>query len=249
LKFLYFVFVVIMVSLFHMMILNDKRINPQISSSKAKKNKSVKIHLSSIQIKKPAPLPKPKPKPTPPKPKHTVPPIILPLENEVKPLEKKIEKALTPKKIKKKRVKKRPSKKRRSRKKVIKKAIAYKPREKTPPTAFSEPLPPQPTIQSVSKNTALKKRYLAKIRELIKSNLYYPRVARRMRIKGVVKVSFIVNKNGEIDHIKVLSSANKILSNGAVKTLRSIKAPPIPSKLGVGTLELFVPIEFNQKDR
>ncbi len=234
-----------MVSLFHMMILNDKRINPQISSSKAKKNKSVKIHLSSIQIKKPAPLPKP----TPPKPKHTVPPIILPLENEVKPLEKKIEKAPTPKKIKNKRVKKRPSKKRRSRKKVIKKAIAYKPRAKTPPTAFSEPLPPQQKLQSVSNNTALKKRYLAKIRELIKSNLYYPRVARRMRIQGVVKVSFIVNKNGEIDHIKILSSANKILSNGALKTLRSIKAPPIPAKLGVGTLELFVPIEFNQKDR
>jgi len=241
LKKLIFIGLLLVVASSHLLLLQQKRVKPTILATK--KIKSIKIKLSTFVEKKrelpPVILPLHKKTPKEPKP-IILPPDPIPVISTTKPTPKRVVKKVH-KKISK-QLKKR-VKKRIRRKKVVKKYIPKNEINHQQDPIITPISTPKPSL--VVDNSALKKRYIAKIRELIKSNLYYPRVARRMRIKGIVRVSFVVNKSGDIDHIEIKSNSNEILNKGATRTLKSIKAPPIPVELGVRSLELFVPIEFD----
>ena len=110
----------------------------------------------------------------------------------------------------------------------------------------------QEIIQNKSANKEISKKeqqkYITLVRELIKQNLFYPRLAKRMHIEGVVHISFVVKKSGEVTDIAVLSASNSLLKKGAIKTINSISPPPFPFGLGRDRLELSIPIEFRLKE-
>lgn len=58
------------------------------------------------------------------------------------------------------------------------------------------------------------------LREYICTRVKYPREARRRKISGVVKVRFLVKKDGTISDIEVLQSPSKLLSRALVSVIR-----------------------------
>lgn len=224
-----FIGLLLIVATIHIYIFKQTTDIPKTQTKKREKIIRIKLSQIAIQQEKPKSV------------KRLLPPVVLPPRIETKkeftPPVKPIIKSHKPKTV--------PKKKRaHRRKKTVKKRSIKKIIEKKERRSFQKSTQP-PSIQTQTiNNSALKRSYIAKIRELIKSNLYYPRVARRMRIQGVVKVSFVVRKDGTIDSIKIGDSSKKILNKGALRTLQNIKAPPIPDDLGVVSLDLFVPIEF-----
>ncbi len=59
----------------------------------------------------------------------------------------------------------------------------------------------------------------ARINFLIR-NIYYPEIAKAHDIQGTVYVSFVVEKNGVISHVKVLKSPHPVLSKEAIRVVR-----------------------------
>lgn len=54
----------------------------------------------------------------------------------------------------------------------------------------------------------------------LNKNLKYPTAALKKKIEGEVVVSFIINKDGTIDHIKVTKSADPLLDNEALRVVK-----------------------------
>jgi len=102
------------------------------------------------------------------------------------------------------------------------------------------------TVKVEEKNSpSLEKEYiqknLAKIRELLQENLYYPRRARKRGIEGKVLVSFKLAPDASVSDIKVLSYTNDILRRGAIKTISDLAFQfPKPKE----SLNLKVPIYY-----
>ncbi len=184
------------------------------------KAKVYRITLSSVVVKKPKPK---------------VEPIILPPEPELEPVvevKPLIEKP-KPKPKPKKRVKK---------KKVYK--SKPKPVQEKMIEEIVEPIVEQVApIQQID-TSSIKDQYTSQIRRQIQKNLYYPKMAKRMRIQGTVRVAFRVLKNGKITDIRVISSSKKLLRKGAVKTVKAISLKAIPTELHEEFLDINVPIEF-----
>jgi protein TonB len=145
------------------------------------KAKVHRITLSSVVVKKPVPIP-PKPK---------VEPIILPPDPKpiVKPKPK-------PKPKRKKRVKK---------------------PKKIEPVVIPEPIVQEPIVEQVIApvvtvdTTSIKDQYTSEIRREIRKHLFYPKMAKRLRMQGVVQVAFRVLQNGDITDIRVLNNPKKLL--------------------------------------
>ncbi len=204
------------------------------------------ITLSRVCIKKPMVVP-PKPKVEPiilppdlesvvEEVKHVVEPIILPPD----PIEK-------PKRVKKKKQKKKHKK--RHRKKVTKNLVP-KPimiEEPIVEEAIVEPIVEQVvTPREVVDTSSIKDAYTSEIRRQIKRHLYYPKMAKRMRMQGVIKVSFLVLSDGSIQDITVVSGGKALLKRAAIKTIKSLHLKSLPSVLGE-TMRVTVPVGFNIK--
>lgn len=58
------------------------------------------------------------------------------------------------------------------------------------------------------------------LRRYIRSRVRYPKEAKRRRISGVVKVRFLVKKDGKIGDIYILQSPSKLLSKALVSVIR-----------------------------
>ena len=184
------------------------------------KAKVHRITLSSVVIKKPAVKP-------------TIEPIILPADPEpvIEPIVEK------PK----------PKPKKRKAKRKIKKVHKPKPKplikevipEVVEPIMTEQVAP----VQEID-TSSVRDQYTSEIRRQIQRHLYYPRIAKRMRMQGVVRVAFRVLKNGNITNIRVINSPKKVLSKGAIKTLKSLALKGIPDALGEVFLDITVPIEF-----
>ncbi|CAA6807416.1 MAG: Unknown protein [uncultured Campylobacterales bacterium] len=56
--------------------------------------------------------------------------------------------------------------------------------------------------------------------QAIKKVQKYPRMAKKMKIEGRVKVSFRLLKNSNIQDIKIVKSAHNILNKDAIKTIK-----------------------------
>ncbi len=222
------------------------QIEPEHHISKPK----AKIHhitLSSVVVKKPVVVPKPlvepiilPPDPEPvvePTPKpvvHKVPPIILPADPEPKVVRQMQQPKVTPKKIKKKYPKKKHPKKR------VKKQKQIEPIMIEEPIVMQEVVAPREHIDTSSLIDA----YTAKVRRQIATHLFYPKMAKRMRMQGTVQVAFRVMRDGSVQGIRILSSPKKILSRGATKTIKSLHLDAIPREIKEPFLDIKIPIEF-----
>jgi len=69
-------------------------------------------------------------------------------------------------------------------------------------------------------------------------------MAKRLRMQGIVQVSFRVLQNGDITDIRVLNNPKKLLGKGAIKTLKALSLRPIPIELNEQTMDINIPIEF-----
>lgn len=79
----------------------------------------------------------------------------------------------------------------------------------------------------------------------INANRKYPKVAKEKGIQGRVKVSFIVEKDGNLSDVKVMWSPNPLLNNEAVRIIKSMpKWNPGMNKGQAVRVKYFVPIEF-----
>ncbi len=149
------------------------------------------------------------------------------------------------KKVKKKKIKKLVKRKKpiKKRKKIAKKIP--KPLPKKTET-FKRPTPaapsPEPTVQKISKKTETKTAFeppsqtvvkspkkdyiklnISKIYRAIERAKRYPKIAKKLKIQGVVSVSFTILPNGSVTDIKT-SGAHKILQKSAYKTIREASA-------------------------
>ncbi len=120
----------------------------------------------------------------------------------------------------------------------VKKRVKEKPDEIIPAKLPEEPKP-APQVQQKPKSAqpspvttpVVKKEYskeyidknLAKIRELIQENIYYPRKARRRNIEGKVVLRFTITTAGTIQNVQVVSSAHNILTHAAKQVLIMIE--------------------------
>ena len=83
---------------------------------------------------------------------------------------------------------------------------------------------------------------LAKIAKLIKENLYYPRMARKRGIQGLVTVRFMLLKDASVTQITTISSNNGILTRAAIRTIAELSGKfPKPK----ADLMLTVPIQYS----
>jgi protein TonB len=194
---------------------------PSQSAIAKPKAKIQHITLSRVQVKQPKVV-----TPVTPKPPIMIPPKVI----EPKPKPKV--------KLKKKR-KKMPKKKRRK--------IIPKPRPKPLPKPQPVVIPKvQEVITPVAQvdTASLRDAYLAHVREEIRKHLIYPRMAKRMRMQGVVHVGFWIDAQGKVGGITILDTAKKILAKGARKTLKALSLNPIPKALHEEKMDVNIPIEF-----
>lgn len=179
-----------------------------------------KITMSKVAVVKP-------PKPAPviiPKPA----PVILPPEPEpVKPKPKP-----KPKKVVKKPVKK-PDPKPEPIEEIVKEEVIVE-------EILETPVAPVAVVDTSSIEDAYKNR----IRMAIKQKLYYPKMAKRLRMEDIVETSFHISKSGKISNIQILNAPKKLLADGAIKTLKSLDDFPIPDALNVNDMDITIPIEF-----
>lgn len=106
--------------------------------------------------------------------------------------------------------------------------------------------PPEP----VSKKTDNQKSTtdgaaLGHIRAMIEKALVYPAMARRLKIEGIVDVSFVLNPNGSVKDVSIVnSSGSTVLDKKALETVLALSGSyPALGK----TLRLAIPIAFELK--
>lgn len=107
-----------------------------------------------------------------------------------------------------------------------------------------------PSVSEQSKDTTKKleeeylEEHLQKIVTLLQKNLYYPRMARERAIVGEVVVRFLIQENGEVQDIEIISSKSEVLSKAAMKTIESLSGIfPKPKE----NLLLQLPINYSLK--
>lgn len=87
---------------------------------------------------------------------------------------------------------------------------------------------------------------LGQIRSLIQNSLVYPAIARRMKIEGVVVVSFLLTKDGHVEKANVHTpSGSRTLDAKALKTVLALSGeyPHLDKKT-----DLQIPISFSLKN-
>lgn len=221
-RYLHFTLVLVFVLTVHTVLLSSSiKKEVQVVQPKAKVHH---ITLSAIRVKEDV-IPV----------KEFVPTKPVPIEPIVEPI---VEKLLPPKPkpiVKEKKVKKKVVEKK---KKIIKKRIVKKMQKAKPKRQKV-----QKTEAKVS-TASLKDAYIHALREKIQRNLVYPNLAKRMRMEGVIYVTFTVFLDGSIHKIRVRKGTKNILKKGAMQTLRKIALKAIPKELQVKQLELTLPISF-----
>jgi len=103
----------------------------------------------------------------------------------------------------------------------------------------------QTALQEPSAGESLDHTTLSLIRSMIQNALIYPPLAKRLKLEGVVVVSFTLTRDGRVEDALILSrSASASLDTRALQTVTSLSGsyPELPKKT---TLE--IPIAFTLK--
>jgi len=74
----------------------------------------------------------------------------------------------------------------------------------------------------------------------------YPRMARKKRLEGEVKIAFVVARDGVIRDIRITSSSpHALLNEATVEAVRSIgRFRPLPPELGTDALKVTIPFNY-----
>lgn len=134
-----------------------------------------------------------------------------------------------------------------SKKRIVKKKVERKKSFKK----AHEPLVEISLSKKRMKNSGVnneKAKYLNKIREIVLKNKYYPPVAKRLKQKGRVAVSFKISWPNKVSGIQLKeASHHELLNESALNTIRSLDdIPPMPDLLKSEVLEIEAPLEFEQ---
>lgn len=92
--------------------------------------------------------------------------------------------------------------------------------------------------------------YLARVRQRIETAKRYPIVARRSHLEGRVAVSFELNRSGEPQAIKVVSTDHAVLGDAAVVAVQA--AAPfgrLPDEFEEESVRVEVPLRFSLRDQ
>ncbi|MDF1875530.1 TonB family protein [Sulfurimonas sp. SAG-AH-194-I05] len=127
---------------------------------------------------------------------------------------------------------------------IIEKPIVIPQERNTTIVTKKEPTPtPKKSHKQYKKR--IQKDYLNEhvqaITQLLKENLYYPRVARKRGVVGEVLIRFTLATDATVHSITVVSSEHKILSRAAIQTIENVAQDfPQPQE----ELILTLPIEY-----
>ena len=222
--------IVLFSSLFYVYNLNYKKKDVQCE-------KKVCVKLCDIELKKEIKAPPIKPKPKPQiKPKTQPKPKEKPKKQEVKEIQKtkpKPKKEIPVKKEIKVIEEQKPQEE-----------IQKKPEEKVVEEKVVEKVVPK-IQESVPSPEDISREYMqdniAMIVKLLQDNLYYPRIARKKNITGIVVVKFTLGIDSSTSDIAIVESKHKILSRSAIKTIEDLSGEfPKPKE----ELTLQVPINY-----
>jgi protein TonB len=88
--------------------------------------------------------------------------------------------------------------------------------------------------------------YKAQVRRKLLRNLKYPPSAKNNKIEGVVTMSFVINRQGEVISSVIADSSDfPILDDEAVALIRRVNPlPAFPKEIDLNVLKLTVPIQF-----
>ncbi len=98
-----------------------------------------------------------------------------------------------------------------------------------------------------SGQNSLVAKYLSAVRVIIASNKYKSRLAKRLKLKGKVKLQFMIKKPSEISGLKVTgTSGHKLLDKSAIDSvLRSAPFPRMPDEIDMEELPIDLEIEYH----
>ena len=90
--------------------------------------------------------------------------------------------------------------------------------------------------------------YPGKVAAKLRRALRYPAEAKRQKLRGQVRVSFVVSAGGGVSSIRVVSSSGSpILDRAALETVRrAAPFPSIPDGAGRSSWPFTVPLAFNR---
>jgi protein TonB len=214
---------------------------------KVKKKVKLKTKKKTIKTKRVAVKKKPKVKPrkiTPPKRKVIVKKRVIKKPHHVRKAQAPIHRP-SPKKAISKRVVRHTSPKQRA---VIQKHGRPKARQVSKPRQVvrAKPVIRPATQPKVVSNPHLERQYEQGIRQRIEQKKVYPRLAKRMRKQGVVKVAFTISRNGIVSKLRIVQSSGvKSLDKAALKAVKKVgRFPPIPAGIRKQSLSYIIPISY-----
>jgi protein TonB len=93
-----------------------------------------------------------------------------------------------------------------------------------------------------------RKKYISMLIAEIERRKFYPPIARRMGIEGVVRVKITLDRKGKLKEVKVTSSSgSKILDRATVKLMKRCHFPPLPPEYGKEKFSVEIPIRYTLK--
>ena len=142
-------------------------------------------------------------------------------------------------------------------KKVIPKKIIVK---KQPIEKKKTQTKQQPELNQIKKNTSIAKKkkhnldeinkqkrdqkiYYTKIKELIDKNKYYPRVAVKRGIEGVVEINFTISKTGELISFKIVNG-KRVFKKSICNALENSFPFPPPKGVLTSNTNLSLKIDY-----
>lgn len=92
----------------------------------------------------------------------------------------------------------------------------------------------------------IKQHYLFGLRTALEQHKRYPRLAKRLKQQGSVRVQFSILKNGSIQSVKISRQSKfKALDQGALQTVLALnRYRPIPDILGMKQWHVEIPISY-----
>ncbi len=97
-------------------------------------------------------------------------------------------------------------------------------------------------------NASMKESFISGLYEAFNKNKFYPKMAKRRKLEGVVTVSFTLCKDGSIKNILLNNSCgHKILDKAALKVVKSVDIyKAIPDAVSLTALNLNIPIKYSR---
>ncbi|MGB5868022.1 MAG: energy transducer TonB [Arcobacteraceae bacterium] len=98
-------------------------------------------------------------------------------------------------------------------------------------------------LDEINKQKINQKIYYTKIKELINKNKYYPKVAVKRGIEGIVEINFTISKTGELLSFKVING-KKVFKKSICDALESSFPFPPPKGLLTSNTNLSLKIDY-----